>query len=148
MADPTTKTKETPEVVKGEPEALTTEDTPTQMTRAELRSLMFSAEQREGKREPLTLWGAKVEYRVPQVGQVLDMGADDSREGIFQFALMCIFLLGTDELVFETADRDMFLTQPFDAGMVHLAGVITKMAGEVSELELKNLSKTGSDGGQ
>lgn len=99
----------------------------TQPSRSDIRDKIFSA---KPKTIRVTLFGAVVELRQPPLAVILsvqEQTADDRMASIFQTMMRYVYVPGTDERVFEDADRDSFLNLPFGEDMQSLQSAITEL---------------------
>ena len=88
----------------------------------------------------LTLFGIDVELRQPTLGAILDAQETESnRERSAAMIIQYAFVPGTDERVFEPADREMILKWPFNEDVIALQEAIIELSGvdiEGAEVEL------------
>lgn len=88
----------------------------------------------------LTLFGIEVELRQPMLGAILDAQETESnRERSAAMIIQYAFVPGTDERVFEPADREMILKWPFNEDVIALQEAIIELSGvdiEGAEVEL------------
>ena len=78
----------------------------------------------------LTLFGIEVELRQPMLGAILDAQETESnRERSAAMIIQYAFVPGTDERVFEPADREMILKWPFNEDVIALQEAIIELSG-------------------
>lgn len=115
-----------------------------QLTRNEIRGKIFSNVKR--KSEIIMLFGAEVELRQPTIGEVLKLPEDDKDEAIIETLLTYCYVPGTDEKVFDEADRDGLKKQPFGPDIERVNKAMKKLTGIDILGEEKNSESTPSEG--
>lgn len=107
----------------------------TELTRDQLRSKLLSSH--NPKSEILTLFGVEVEFRQPTLDAILSAREnDDVKSRTVDMIIQYAYVPGTDERVFEDADREQILRWPFGQDMIKVQQTISKLTGvDVSEAE-------------
>ncbi len=99
------------------------------LTRDDLRNaLLGSAPKPES--QVIMLFGVEVELRQPNLASIMKARAegDDTTRAI-DMIIEYAYVPGTDEHVFETADRDTIKTWPFGKDLANLNAVIAELTG-------------------
>lgn len=79
---------------------------------------------------PAKFRGVDVEIRQPLVGELMtEQDAEIPTPMIVRILLNHVYLPGTNEKVFEAADRDTLIKLPFDADCVAIVNAYAKLAG-------------------
>jgi len=99
------------------------------LTRKEMRdALLGHAPEPETKL--IDLFGISLELRQPSLGAILDAkDTEDSKVSSTNMIIKYACVPGSDEQVFEEADREMILNWPFGKDMVALQEAITELTG-------------------
>lgn len=115
-------------------------------TRDQLRARIFSADNRKFRSEVVEFFGMEVEVRQPSLGQILNaQNMDDRREAIIKIIIDYCYVPGTNERVFEAADRDSLMALPFGEDILRVNEAITRMTQIDVAGERKNSESTQSD---
>lgn len=104
--------------------------------RNDLRARLLSA--RPLKSRVLTLFGEEVEFRQFTVRQALELGKVPEKEQLAHILINHCFIPGTDELVFEEADKDVLLNWPADSWVQELTKTIEELSSIDKEEAVKN----------
>ena len=81
------------------------------MSRDDIRTAILNA---KPKKKVIELFGQKVEIRQPRVGDILSITeSEDGMDRFMKVMLNYCYVPGTDEKVFEEADRDSLAAVPF-----------------------------------
>jgi len=88
-------------------------------------------------RTALSLFGADIELMQPTLRAILDVqDIEDTKERSTDMIIRYACVPGTDERIFESADKDMILSWPFTNELVDLQMAIAKLTGvDVEEAE-------------
>lgn len=103
--------------------------------RNELRSKLLSSH--KPKSEMVEVFGVEVELRQPTLEAILGArDTADAKQRTVDMIIQYAYVPGTDEQVFEPADRDQILRWPFGEDMLKVQQAITRLTGvDVSEAE-------------
>lgn len=116
-----------------------TNDKAKTMSRDELRSKLLSSH--APKHEMLTIFGVEVEFRQPTLEAILSArDNEDVKQRTVDMIIQYAYVPGTDEKVFEPADRDQILRWPFGEDMIKVQQAITRLTGvdvNAAEQEIK-----------
>lgn len=116
----------------------------TKMTRDQLRSAIFAADNVKLKRTEIELWGQDVEFQQPSLKESVETN-DQEGNIIARVAIKHVFVPGTDENLFEEADMSSLEKMPFSTDTKKLMELFNAAFIEVSAAE-KNSGKTSSSG--
>lgn len=118
------------------------------LSRDELRAAIFAAENKKPKSMEITLFGQKVEIRQPTVGEVtkmMDAAGKPNQSAIVSILTTYCYVPGTNEKVFDPADRESLLDMPSGQWLTDLNASIEELtAVNVKEAE-KNSEETPSE---
>lgn len=92
------------------------------------------------KTKVIEFFGAEVELRQPTTRRILELrklDIDNPGRAAAEMIVNYVFVPGTDELVFETADVDNILDMPFGEDMSRMNGAIT----ELTNIDVKAATK-------
>jgi len=118
------------------------------MTRNELRAAIFAAENKKPKSKEITLFGQKVDIRQPTVGEVtamVDKAGKPNVSAIVTILITYCYVPGTDEKVFEEADREGLLSMPTGQWLTDLNNTIEELTGVNVKEQEKNSDAAPSD---
>ena len=93
--------------------------------RDQLRSILLSTKDR--KSEIVRLFNADVEIRQPTIREILDMNTEDTKEAIVNVLIKHCYVPGTDEHVFEEADREMILSWPVGTWLQNITEAVERL---------------------
>ena len=118
-------------------------------SRSELRSAIFSSTSLQPAKVLVDFFGEKVEIRQPSVDTILNFrnAAEGDRKGMLVDMLITyVYVPGTDEKLFELADRDMIMAMPWGADLSRLQKAINQLTDvNLGEVEAEgNSDGTGS----
>lgn len=119
-------------------------------TKYDIRSKIFSDGSKARASIKIQFFGTEIELRQATVSQV--QGMIDKRalgNGALLFSDYLIdyaYVPGTDEKIFESADRESIAALPFNADMAKLVETITKLTNIDVTVAEKNLPETLSSG--
>lgn len=95
------------------------------MSRNDIRTAILNA---KPKKKVIELFGQKIELRQPKVGDILTIqDSADNLDRFFSVMLNYCYVPGTDEKVFEEADRDSLASVPFGPEFDTLNEAITDL---------------------
>lgn len=116
-------------------------ETKAPKSRNELRSALLSSH--KAKSEMITIFGVEVEFRQPTLDAILSAkSTQDSKERTVDMIIKYAYVPGTNEQVFEAADKEQILRWPFGEDMIKVQQVIARLSGiDVSEAT-KELNET------
>lgn len=117
-------------------------------SRAELRTSIFKSENLQPKTEVVTFFGEEVEVRQPSMNTILNFRNADEADRKTQMVDMLIeyvFVPGTNEKVFETADKDQLLQMPFGQDMTGLQAAISRLTNVDLQTSAKAKNSDGTD---
>ena len=105
-------------------------------TRDSLRASIFST--KPIKKEIIKLFDTEVEIRQPTIKDVLEMDTSDNTEAVVGVLIRYCYVPGTDDRVFEEADRDNILSWPVGDWLQNVTKSIERLTGvTVEESEKK-----------
>ncbi len=105
-------------------------------TRDEIRGSIFNNVQQRREGREIDFFGQKIELRAPSLGAIIN------REGVINAVTILIensYIPGTDEKVFEEADRDALMKLPFNADLMSVARALEELTGIDVKAEEGNL---------
>jgi hypothetical protein len=110
------------------------------MTRDDVRTKIFAGRKRKSK--VIIIFGAKVEVRQPSVGQALSLSqTSNNADALLNFMLNYVYVPGTEDKVFEDADRESILNFPAESWMREFSDAIEELTGLDLEQAEKNSGK-------
>ncbi len=99
------------------------------LTRDQLRKALIG-DRHAPKKELVMLFGCEIELRQPTLASILEARTDDDEQArTTDVFLKYAYVPGTDELVFEEADRDIILNWPFTEELMTVQTTIAKLTG-------------------
>lgn len=107
-------------------------------TRDDIRKAIFASNTTESK--TISFFGQQVEVRQPSFQEVMTSASSDSdpvQASINMMMLYC-YVPGTDEKVFEEADRDSLAKLPLNSDMATMQKTIADLSKIDVSAELKN----------
>ncbi len=115
-------------------------ETPQPMTETEQRNAIrgefFKA--KHFKKKIITLQGVDMEIRQPTIGSILEFREEEDRKvALLRMMVVYCFIPGTNIKIFEDADFDAIMSQPFDDSVMRLSEAIEDLTG----LDLKATEK-------
>lgn len=112
--------------------------------RDELRAKIFSSENRKPKSKEFLFFGSMIEMRQPSFSEIVAMSLDEESAEKGQRSSSLIHLLiehcyvpGTDERVFDAADRDQLQAMPFGADFARA----TEASKELTNIDIESTAK-------
>ena len=107
----------------------TVKKAPIEVTRQSIRDALLGHAPKP-EVELLVLFGVELELRQPTLGAILDaQDTEDTKTRSADMIIQFACVPGTDERVFEPADREMILNWPFGDDLMALQRAITKLSG-------------------
>ena len=123
---------------------------PIKVTRSELRDRLLGHAPKP-RRTPITLFGQEIELQQPTLRAILEaQNIDDMKLRSTGMIIEYAYVPGTNERIFEPADREMILNWPFNNELVELQMAIAELTG-ISAEDVQNQEaelKTDPLGGQ
>ncbi len=111
------------------------------VTREDIRAKIFSS--KKFKSKVITLFGAKVEIHQPNLGAILQYKEEQDRQSALMDLLIgYCFIPGTDQKIFEEADKDTVMNMPFDDSILELNAAVEELTGLDIEATEGNLNAT------
>ena len=111
----------------------------TKNTKDSIRSAVLGA---KPSSEVIEVFGIKMEIRQPSLGSVLDNEqTTDRKEAATDMLIRYAYVPGTDDRIFDEADRDGLLGVPFGSDFQKIQNTITKMLGVVVTEDTKSLAE-------
>ena len=110
-----------------------------------IRSKIFSAKNKHRKSKIIDFMGEDVEVRQPTVKQVQELAKEARKEdsdAVLLSIMEYCYIPGTDDKVFEDADRDSLLGLPVGEWLNNLNKAIEEMTGVDVKVAEKNLEAT------
>ncbi len=106
------------------------------LDRRELRDLLLGHAPKVAHKNVM-LFGAEIEIRQPTLGAILEaQEIPDNKERTVGMIIEYAFVPGTDERIFDNADREVILTWPFGDELVKIQMAIAELTGvDISEAE-------------
>ena len=107
--------------------------------RNEIRAAIFASKKRKSK--IVNVFGVDVEIRQPSMGQILDLQAiPTTKDRIVQALMNYCYVPGTNDKIFEPADKDGILNQSYGAEFVQIQEAINELTDLDIEAEQGNSS--------
>lgn len=100
-------------------------------TRDSIRAAVFG---QKPKSELVTFAGTQLEIRQPPIGAIINGSPDDRQAMITKMLMDYCFVPGTDDKVFEAADRESILAMPFNQDWTALQEAIVRLTNLDKEL--------------
>ncbi len=122
-----------------------TKETVIPASRDNIRSKIFSGANKHRKSKVIDFMGEDVEVRQPTVKQVQDLAKEARKEdsdAVLLSIMEYCYVPGTDEKVFDAADKDELLGLPVGDWLNNLNKAIEEMTGVDVSMAEKNLDKT------
>jgi len=106
------------------------------LTRQQIRDQLLGHAPKP-KRTPITLFGIKIELQQPTLRAILDVQeVEDTKERSTGMIIDYAYVPGSNEKIFEPADREVILNWPFNNELVELQVAIAKLTGiDIEEAE-------------
>ena len=102
-------------------------------TRDELRTLLLGSKH-ESESKLITLWGIEIELRQASLKDVLKASdTDDAETNAVNMVIRYAYVPGTNERIFEPADKDVILSWPFGEDMQKLQKIVGELTGITEE---------------
>lgn len=99
-------------------------------TRDSIRTKIFADAKSRFQRKVVDFQGVDIEVRQPSLGQIMGAQENESNtEGTIKLAIEHCYVPGTEEKIFDDADKDSLLALPFDQGMANINQAIADMTG-------------------
>lgn len=95
--------------------------------RDKLRSAILEGDNSKPATKTITLFGNDVEIRQPSIGTVIDDA--DKVKNIADILMQYCYVPGTDEKLFDDADRDSLLAMPWGPEFLKAQQAINELAG-------------------
>lgn len=105
--------------------------------RNELRAKIFDAKNRKPESRIITLFSVEVEVRQPLLQDIMDLQDADMKNEVTPMLINFVFVPGTDENVFEEADKESLNTMPFGPDLA----LFTTTIQELTDIDLKDAEK-------
>lgn len=116
----------------------------TAKTRDEIRGAIFASENMKPETVEIDFLGTKIEIRQPNLGAILSISTgEDRRDAMVNMLITYAFVPGTDEQVFEEADKANLLLIPFGKDFQRLQKAITALT-DVNLLTSDSEKKSGA----
>jgi hypothetical protein len=111
-------------------------DTTKSLSRKEIRAKLLG-DKHSPKSKLISLWGIDIELRQASLKDILQaQQTDDDVANAVRMIIRYAYVPGTDERVFEEADRDTILGWPFGQELVDLQMAIAELTGvDISKAE-------------
>ncbi len=115
------------------------------VSRDSMRAKIFSGKNKHRKTKIIDFMGEDVEVRQPTVKQVQELAKEARKEesdAVLLSIMEYCYVPGTDDKVFEDADKDNLLGLPVGEWLNNLNQAIEEMTGVDVRMAEKNLDKT------
>ena len=122
-----------------------TKETVIPTSRDNIRSKIFNAKNKHRKSKVIDFMGEDVEVRQPTVKQVQELAKEARKEdsdAVLLSIMEYCYVPGTDDKVFEDADKDGLLDLPVGEWLNNLNQAIEEMTGVDVRMAEKNLGET------
>lgn len=99
-------------------------------SRNEIRSAIFSGVNAKPKSKTIKFFGEDVEVRQPDMKTILDYrdaNQEDRRKAMVNMIITYVYVPGSQEKVFDTADEEGLLAMPFGADYTRLQKTISEL---------------------
>lgn len=115
--------------------------TMSKATRDELRTKILS--DYKPKSEVIKFMGAQVEVHQPSLRALLDsQDKGSTADKMIDMIINFVFVPGTKEHIFETADKESLLNMPWNEDIAELQNVIGRLSGIDVEAAVKDLNES------
>ena len=117
------------------------------VSRDNIRSKIFSSRNKNRKTKEIDFMGEKVEVRQPTVRQVQELAKEAKKEdsdAVLLSIMEYCYVPGTNDKVFEDADKDGLLDLPVGDWLNNLNKAIEEMTGVDVSMAEKNLNRADS----
>ena len=118
--------------------------TNSNQSRDELRAQIFSSESRKPEAKVIEFFGSEVEVRQPSLSTILgaQTGNKSERDTIIVMIIDQTFVPGTNEKVFESADRDQLVSMPYGTDMNRMSRALNELTDLATDAAEGNSRKT------